>query len=823
MSDSCSVPKRPGISETTLIAAGVQYSDYPEEGSIVIPYWTREGEMTEFKRWRLPSERANGQKYHQEPGTGVYVYYPPGFYRRNGIDGKFGLSRDALVLVEGEFKDLSLLELGIYSIGLPSFVVYTNDENGNRQLLRDLQVTLSKEKPKEIYFLGDSDTATNFEFARQAAFLSGAAFPSQVLLPRIPISRPKGIDDCKEDLGEEFGEFFTELITTAIPLDRKINETALALMLLERELNHLKALQGPERERQFRRLVQLVGAAQRCGETNATARVRKLIAKLLGITATELKAAVKAEYRNEGEPRKQKQASRKERSPGARLELILPGHHVEVTQCARNCFPVLAKTHRYFMRERTVFELGTISKDGARLVPVEPDGFCSQLENHFILLSFLKVRDKLELVRRCCSTSDATKLLKCDVARELLPPIKLVTAAPVFVEQDGRLEILSKGYHSILGGIYVTREYSISKVPLTEAVQTIKSISVDYLFVAPSDRSRFIAGLIAPALRQGGLIEDDFPVTINEADQSQTGKTYALKVLCALYNEQPFTVTLKEERTALGSHDELLSKGMIEAHPFIMWENARGLVSSQLAESAIRGTGTVTCRIAYMAPVEVATDKFMWLLSSNKADITPDLAARALITRMLKQPASHKYHLYDGGHDLLKEVRHNSTYYLSCILAIVSAWVDKGKPRTDDRRHDFREACQALDWIVQHIFKLAPLLNDHQNEQARVSNPLLNWLRDLALLVKQDESLEKPLRTSEINEICANHGLSIPHCRLDANDDDRNLALGRLFKNLFKASQTLSLSGFTVDREVSQSYNFERQEYIHTTHYTFKV
>src|SRR4029077_2545897 len=178
-----------------------------------------------------------------------------------------------------------------------------------------------------------------------------------------------------------------------------------------------------------------------------------------------------------------------------------------------------------------------------------------------------------------------------------------------------------------------------------------------------------------------------------------------------------------------------------------------------------------------MAPVEVATDKFMWLLSSNKANITPDLAARALITRMLKQPASHKYHVYDGGRDLLKEVRHNSTYYLSCILTIVSEWVDKGKPRTDDRRHDFRAACQALDWIVQHIFGLAPFLDDHQNEQARVSNPLLNWLRDLALFVKQDGSLEKPLRTSEISEICANHGLTIPHCPSDANDDARLMAL----------------------------------------------
>jgi len=288
-------PRRPGISEATLASAEIKYSDYPEPGSVEIPYWTSGGALTQFKRWRLPTVRANGQKYYQEPKSAVYAYFPPGFYRRKA-EPLFGLAPDSVVLVEGEFKELALLELGVYAIGLPSFNVYLKDENEHRRLLRDLQVIFSQEKVKTIYFLGDADTATNFEFARQAAFLASAAFPAQVFLPRIPFDYPKGVDDCKERLGEGFGEFFTALIKDAIPLSRKCDETALALMLFEREHDRLKALTGMEREKQFSRIVKMVGSAQRVGETDATARLRRAAAEVIGITVTEFKAAIKTEH-----------------------------------------------------------------------------------------------------------------------------------------------------------------------------------------------------------------------------------------------------------------------------------------------------------------------------------------------------------------------------------------------------------------------------------------------------------------------------------------------------------------------------------------------
>ena len=296
-------PKRPGISETTLASAEVKYSDFPEAGSIEIPYWTQEGELSAFSRWRLPNVRANGQKYHQPEGSKVYAYFPPGFFHRNGSENPFGLVPNSVVLVEGEFRALALLELGIYAIGLPSFIVYYNDENEHRRLIRDLQVTLSKEKVGTIYFLGDSDTATNFEFARQAVFLSSAAFPSQVILPRIPFNCPKGIDDCKEAMGTEFDVFFTRLIKTAITLPRKANEAEVALLLFERELDAIKKLAGMERERQFSRIVQLCVSSSRFAKSHATSRLCELAREVLGLSKTDFKNAIKEQSKTGNDPK----------------------------------------------------------------------------------------------------------------------------------------------------------------------------------------------------------------------------------------------------------------------------------------------------------------------------------------------------------------------------------------------------------------------------------------------------------------------------------------------------------------------------------------
>jgi hypothetical protein len=53
--------KRPGISDSTLGKAGVRESDYPEPGSVEIPYFDHAGNPIPFSRWRLPRVKPDGK------------------------------------------------------------------------------------------------------------------------------------------------------------------------------------------------------------------------------------------------------------------------------------------------------------------------------------------------------------------------------------------------------------------------------------------------------------------------------------------------------------------------------------------------------------------------------------------------------------------------------------------------------------------------------------------------------------------------------------------------------------------------------------------
>jgi hypothetical protein len=221
--------------------------------------------------------------------------------------------------------------------------------------------------------------------------------------------------------------------------------------------------------------------------------------------------------------------------------------------------------------------------------------------------------------------------------------------------------------------------------------------------------------MISPALRFGRLLKADFPLDLCEADQSQTGKGFRINLISTVYDESPFVLTLPSGR-GVGSVDESLSAALLSGKGFVVLDNMRGVVNSQLLESAIKGVGgKVMVRKAYSKPTQINTDHVIWMGTSNRAEATEDLANRSIITRIRKKPLNYTFRRFNGL-GLLEHVEREKDYYLSCIFAVIKEWFEKGKPCNAVADHDFREWCGVTDWIVQKIFKLPPLLENHQEQ-----------------------------------------------------------------------------------------------------------
>ena len=495
-------------------------------------------------------------------------------------------------------------------------------------------------------------------------------------------------------------------------------------------------------------------------------------------------------------------------TPGKNPQLILPSGSVTFTEVAHKVFSVLAARRRYFVRDRLLVEVAYKKPmkdqqlhDVFQLL--EPDAFRSRLEKDFSCYVWREQRGK-SVLKPGRLTNDAAKvLLKADAAFEHLPPISFLSAQPVFTTVGDRLEILYKGYHDVHGGIYVSHgETPIHLPELATARDLILEIIKDYDFVSESDKSRAVASLISPALRIGKFLGDaDFPIDIAEADQSQSGKTFRLKLICALYGETPYVIANRQG--GVGSLDESISSALLAGIPFILVENFRGRMDSQLVESCLRGTGVVPARIPHRGEVQVSTAHINWQLSSNGIEATRDFVNRSVINRISKRPPGYKFAAYDEG-NILAHIKANQPKHLGAIFRVIKHWHDCACPRTDENRHDFIEWAQTLDWIVQNIFDLAPLLDGLTEEILRVSDPALSWLRQVGIGVEKDGRLDEALLATEIVDICQAHGIDFPNKVFTTDLDQLAMYTGRLLGRVFRdvlANEELAIDRYKIKRE----------------------
>jgi P4 family phage/plasmid primase-like protien len=292
--------ERPGISTATLEANGIRrVSEVEAErltgatggSGIWIPFHSLEGdgireEGLAYGRFRYDSPPNERGKYHQRKGSDVHAYIPRGL-------STFGSGGD-LVLVEGEFKALSLVEAGFAAVGISGFYGFgTKDVQGHWRPVRELKQVLEVLKPARVFFLGDSDTATNFQFSDAATKLA-KMLRRPVHLPRLPLAGPKGADDIRAELNGEFRQWFAQRLEEAVEVAAETPAEDIALALFEVAEEDFKSLAPLARSKYLRKATGLA-ASVRSRNPAASGRLAKIIAKAFDTAPADVRSAIKSE------------------------------------------------------------------------------------------------------------------------------------------------------------------------------------------------------------------------------------------------------------------------------------------------------------------------------------------------------------------------------------------------------------------------------------------------------------------------------------------------------------------------------------------------
>ena len=125
-----------------------------------------------------------------------------------------------------------------------------------------------------------------------------------------------------------------------------------------------------------------------------------------------------------------------------------------------------------------------------------------------------------------------------------------------------------------------------------------------------------------------------------------------------------------------------------------------------------------------------------------------------------------------------------------------------------------------MDWIVQNIFKSAPLMDDHSSIRDRLCRPGLGFVRLVSVAVEASGKLGEELRAQDIFNIAEERQVDIPGCGNRFYDDEGKGArqVGRVLARAFGDSDKIELEEYTVARQ-----QMDATEVCHHSSKTYRI
>ena len=492
-------------------------------------------------------------------------------------------------------------------------------------------------------------------------------------------------------------------------------------------------------------------------------------------------------------------------------QVFLPSGDVDDYTSGVELFRVLALKLCVFNRGGTPVVIVKDDCGGASIQKLTPAAAVSEFSKHvrFMAHGVGANGEPVEKSRRC-TKQQAELFLNTRDALELLPKLDGVRSLPILrfpskkhYEGGTDLVVTPAGYDEP-SRLYIVNGFEKEVDPsLEEAVKVFGSLFQDYIFASPGAEARAWMCALAALAHAGGLWSGRMPLIVLEAgvDGSQSGKGHYAEIVAAVMGEECTTIT-DQGRGSVGSISESIAYALFKGNPLILLDNVRGKVDSQTLESVTTPQKNFTGRVPNVGHVSIKPEKFVFFLTSNAAEMTRDLAKRSCIIQIEQRPVDFAWKVPKG--KLVPLIMANPSKFLRAGFVILKAAHRKGWKMTSETRHPNTEFAQKYDYIGQYICGLAPLMDDHEAAQKRVSNPAETWARLLMLEVVRGGNLGQEMRAVVIGELCSDAGIEIPSMKDNGDSAARAKAVGSNMLKLFgrdEGKTVAEIEGGTITRK----------------------
>ncbi len=468
-----------------------------------------------------------------------------------------------------------------------------------------------------------------------------------------------------------------------------------------------------------------------------------------------------------------------------RPELRLFDDNFDENQCGEQCALLLRKAKRAFRHGKVLKELRVDTETGEKeLVEIDAAAFPSRMSELAVTVRYYLFKGQWYSHQKRMSKYKAEILLKTRALLTKTLPVSLLVPCPVLIEDDaGALRILGPGYHNHRGGIIVTKnKTALSGIPLETAIHDLCQLGSDTPFASEHDAWRDFASLLTPALTMGGWIKGPVPIDFSVAEEFESGKGYRQQVVGAVYNMKLFTVGTTEG--GVGSLDESVATAMSKGKFLIQIDNVVGDFKSPFL-AALMTAEDISARIPYAIAAGINPRRHYLFVTSNGANLTPDIASRCNVVRLLKRPSTYAWKVFDEG-DLLDHVHAQQEHYLGCVFRIIKAWHEAGKQRSANQRHRFREWFQIVDWILEHIIGAKGVFDDHREAQEQQTGATASFLSAMGdSFVAQSPGPDIAYSAADIVAAATENQIQVPGANPEATHEAMERLLGTHLRRIF--------------------------------------